>query len=100
MCFADAFARQGSGSILSSLFGGDEAAPHQAALRTVKPSNSTINVFSLASGHLYERFLSIMMRTVRGTTQAPVKFWFLRQFLSPQFKVACFPPLPRRRLFC
>ena len=27
----------------------------------VRPSNDTIHVFSLASGHLYERFMKIMM---------------------------------------
>lgn len=46
----------------------------------------TINVFSLASGHLYERFLKIMMLSVVKKTDRPVKFWFLKNFLSPAFK--------------
>ncbi len=46
----------------------------------------TINVFSVASGHLYERFLKIMMLSVRRNTNNPVKFWFIKNWLSPQFK--------------
>ncbi|TGZ62091.1 hypothetical protein CRM22_007650 [Opisthorchis felineus] len=46
----------------------------------------TINVFSLASGHLYERLLRIMMLTVIRHTKSPVKFWFLKNYLSPTFK--------------
>ncbi|TPX66082.1 hypothetical protein SpCBS45565_g04732 [Spizellomyces sp. 'palustris'] len=49
-------------------------------------ANATINVFSVASGHLYERFLSIMMLSVVKNTQSPVKFWLVRNFLSPSFK--------------
>ncbi|KJH41331.1 UDP-glucose:Glycoprotein Glucosyltransferase [Dictyocaulus viviparus] len=49
--------------------------------------HETINVFSLASGHLYERFMNIMMLSVMKHTQKPVKFWLLKNYLSPQFKV-------------
>jgi UDP-glucose:glycoprotein glucosyltransferase len=45
-----------------------------------------INVFSLASGHLYERLLRIMMISVLKNTKTPVKFWFLKNYLSPSFK--------------
>lgn len=45
-----------------------------------------INIFSLASGHLYERLLRIMMLSVLKNTQTPVKFWFLKNYLSPTFK--------------
>lgn len=66
--------------------------------------NETINVFSIASGHLYERFLRlvvvlltshvctvylstrIMMLSVLKHTHNPVKFWFLKNYLSPTFK--------------
>ena len=51
----------------------------------------TINVFSVASGHLYERFLRIMFLGVLRHTKSPVKFWLIENFLSPAFKV-------RRRL--
>lgn len=46
----------------------------------------TINIFSVASGHLYERLLRIMMLSVLRHTKTPVKFWFLKNYLSPQFK--------------
>ncbi|VDK24553.1 unnamed protein product, partial [Anisakis simplex] len=46
----------------------------------------TINIFSLASGHLYERFIRIMMLSVMKHTKHPVKFWLLKNYLSPHFK--------------
>jgi len=46
----------------------------------------TLHVFSLASGHLYERLLRIMMLSVRKRTSGPLKFWIVENFLSPQFK--------------
>lgn len=54
---------------------------------TVDPADSTINIFSVASGHLYERFLRIMMLSVLKNTKSPLKFWFLKNYLSPTFKV-------------
>ncbi|XP_057538898.1 UDP-glucose:glycoprotein glucosyltransferase [Amaranthus tricolor] len=47
---------------------------------------TTINIFSVASGHLYERFLKIMILSVLKNTQRPVKFWFIKNYLSPKFK--------------
>lgn len=50
-------------------------------------SNATrVDVFSVASGHLYERLLKIMMLAVRRQSQHEVHFWIIKQFLSPQFK--------------
>ncbi|KAJ3175024.1 hypothetical protein HDU87_006558 [Geranomyces variabilis] len=76
----DAGTRSGPGAIWhrmkSSLFGTTKVAEPE-----------TINVFSVASGHLYERFLSIMMLSVIKNTKSPVKFWFIENFLSPSFKV-------------
>lgn len=51
-----------------------------------KEKSNTINVFSVASGHLYERFLKIMMLSVTKHTERPVKFWLLENYLSPAFK--------------
>uniref|UniRef100_A0A8C3TEF1 UDP-glucose ceramide glucosyltransferase-like 1 n=1 Tax=Chelydra serpentina TaxID=8475 RepID=A0A8C3TEF1_CHESE len=48
--------------------------------------NDVLNIFSVASGHLYERFLRIMMLSVLRHTKTPVKFWFLKNYLSPTFK--------------
>lgn len=50
------------------------------------PESKRINVFSLATGHLYERLLRIMIVSVLKNTKTPVKFWFLKNYLSPTFK--------------
>ncbi|MFH4973666.1 hypothetical protein AB6A40_000375 [Gnathostoma spinigerum] len=59
-------------SISSSLTGGEKY--------------DVINIFSLASGHLYERLMRIMFVSVMRHTKHPVKFWLLKNYLSPQFK--------------
>ena len=48
--------------------------------------DEVINIFSIASGHLYERFLRIMILSVLKHTNNPVKVWILKQYLSPHFK--------------
>ncbi|KAK6112554.1 UDP-glucose:Glycoprotein Glucosyltransferase family protein [Brugia pahangi] len=48
--------------------------------------HDAINIFSLASGHLYERFLRIMILSVMKHTKHPVNFWLLKNYLSPNFK--------------
>ncbi|KAK9375397.1 UDP-glucose:glycoprotein glucosyltransferase-domain-containing protein [Lipomyces chichibuensis] len=47
---------------------------------------AAINIFSVASGHLYERFLNIMFVSVMTHTNETVKFWLIENFLSPSFK--------------
>ncbi|CAJ1367400.1 unnamed protein product [Effrenium voratum] len=49
----------------------------------------------VASGHLYEKLLGIMILSVRNTTQNPLHFWFIDNFLSPSFKA--FIPLMAER---
>ncbi|EAU89163.2 hypothetical protein CC1G_08570 [Coprinopsis cinerea okayama7 len=44
-----------------------------------------INIFTVASGLLYERFASIMILSVLKNTKSTVKFWFIENFLSPSF---------------
>jgi len=77
-------------SAMGSMFGGPEKKKKTKSLElSALPEgkdHDTIHVFSLASGHLYERFLKIMMLSVIKNTKAPVKFWLLNNFLSPQFK--------------
>ncbi|XP_062312651.1 UDP-glucose:glycoprotein glucosyltransferase 2 isoform X3 [Osmerus eperlanus] len=51
-----------------------------------KKKEDVLNIFSVASGHLYERFLRIMMLSVLRHTRTPIKFWFLKNYLSPSFK--------------
>ncbi|XP_074593457.1 UDP-glucose-glycoprotein glucosyltransferase isoform X2 [Brevipalpus obovatus] len=53
---------------------------------TQDKASEKLNIFSLASGHLYERLLRIMMLSVLKQTKTPVKFWFLKNYLSPTFK--------------
>ncbi|CAH2353376.1 killer toxin-resistance protein 5 [[Candida] railenensis] len=45
-----------------------------------------INIFSIVSGHLYERFLSIMTASVRAHTDQTVKFWIIENYISSNFK--------------
>ena len=65
----------------SSLLSGSGSALDKSA-----ESHADINIFSVASGHLYERMLNIMMLSVMKNTKHTVKFWFIEQFLSPSFK--------------
>jgi UDP-glucose:glycoprotein glucosyltransferase len=53
-----------------------------------KGNVSRVDVFSVASGHLYERLLKIMMLSVRRHSESHVTFWILKNFLSPQFKAS------------
>ncbi|KAF7550089.1 hypothetical protein G7Z17_g5943 [Cylindrodendrum hubeiense] len=64
-----------------SILGGDKSAKAISA-----KEHAEINIFSVASGHLYERMLNIMMVSVMRNTKHTVKFWFIEQFLSPSFK--------------
>lgn len=82
------------------MFGSKEVKPRGAAavvadadpdssspdLPTFQWQGETIHIFSVASGHLYERFLKIMMLSVRRNTKNPLKFWFIKNWLSPRFK--------------
>ncbi|GAA5982339.1 hypothetical protein JCM5350_006149 [Sporobolomyces pararoseus] len=45
-----------------------------------------INVFTVASGLLYERMAFLMVVSVLRHTKSSVKFWFIENFLSPSFK--------------
>ncbi|GFR77731.1 UDP-glucose glycoprotein glucosyltransferase 1 [Elysia marginata] len=65
-------------SISSTITGG--------SAKKEEDKDKTLNIFSVASGHLYERFLRIMMVSVLKNTQSKVKFWFLKNYLSPTFK--------------
>ncbi|KIY49922.1 glycosyltransferase family 24 protein [Fistulina hepatica ATCC 64428] len=54
-----------------------------SAMAVPKPAD--INIFTVASGLLYERFASIMILSVLKHTKSTVKFWFIENFLSPSF---------------
>merc|ERR1711962_1167639 len=40
-----------------------------------------LNIFCVATGHLYGRLLKIMMLSVMKTTKTPVKFWILKKII-------------------
>ncbi|ORY32220.1 UDP-glucose:Glyco protein glucosyltransferase-domain-containing protein [Naematelia encephala] len=54
-------------------------------LAVSKNRHADINIFTVASGLLYERFASIMILSVMKHTSSSVKFWFIENFLSPSF---------------
>ena len=58
----------------------------KSSSNVVQDKTERLDIFSLASGHLYERLLRIMMLSVIKHTKTPVKFWFLKNYLSPSFK--------------
>ncbi|KAI2635587.1 glycosyltransferase family 24 protein [Hypomontagnella submonticulosa] len=64
------------------ILGGSKPKPKSVS----EEEHAEINIFSVASGHLYERMLNIMMVSVMKNTNHTVKFWFIEQFLSPSFK--------------
>ena len=49
---------------------------------STKSTDNMIHVFSVSTGLLYERFARIMMLSVLKHTKTPVKFWFLKNYLS------------------
>ncbi|XP_077554205.1 UDP-glucose-glycoprotein glucosyltransferase isoform X3 [Haemaphysalis longicornis] len=67
-------------------FFGDSSIVGESSKKEDEEQDDVINIFSLASGHLYERLLRIMMLSVLKNTKTPVKFWFLKNYLSPTFK--------------
>ncbi|KAI8067868.1 UDP-glucose:glycoprotein glucosyltransferase-domain-containing protein [Gongronella butleri] len=77
-------AKSGIFSSFSQKVFGKKSAPKDHAEGARKQAD--INIFSVASGHLYERFLAIMTASVMKHTDSTVKFWFIENFLSPSFK--------------
>ena len=56
------------------------------SLEAHSQQQAVINVFTVASGHLYERMTYIMILSVLKHTKSTVKFWFIENYLSPSFK--------------
>lgn len=75
----------------------------EEAVSTVTPEAAsgelpTVHIFTVASGHLYEKLLSIMILSVKNHTKCPLHFWFIDNFLSPKFK-AFIPHMAERYNF-
>ncbi|CAG9313511.1 unnamed protein product [Blepharisma stoltei] len=51
-----------------------------------KIENQVINIFSIAEGKTYERFMEIMILSVMSHTKSEIKFWLYGDFLSTNFK--------------
>ncbi|KAH9255529.1 hypothetical protein BASA81_006346 [Batrachochytrium salamandrivorans] len=60
--------------------------PLTNSLETTHNEDDTMHVFSLASGALYERFLRIMMLSVRKRSTGKIKFWLLENYMSREMK--------------
>lgn len=45
-----------------------------------------VNIFAIASGHMYERLQKIMVLSVLRHTNAKVKFWLIKNYMSPEMK--------------
>ena len=73
--------QKSSGGWLSKLWSGG-ASPSV----TGSGRDDTLNIFSVASGHLYERFLRIMFLSVLRNTESKVKFWLIKNYMSPKLK--------------
>lgn len=69
---------------IKSLFSGDEGSKRVAF--TPPDPNEPINVFTVASGHMYERLQKIMMLSVIKNTKSKVKFWIIKNYISPDHK--------------
>lgn len=75
-------------TLSNGIFGKSESSSSKSVVTTT-PSHEDddkIHVFSLASGHMYERLLRIMMLSVSRQASRRVKFWLLENYLSPAFK--------------
>ncbi|VAH04245.1 unnamed protein product [Triticum turgidum subsp. durum] len=81
----------------SSFISGDASLKKKAEKNTVSisssnvaaanPSYTSYTILLLEEYHTEsERFLKIMILSVLKKTQRPVKFWFIKNYLSPQFK--------------
>ncbi|KXZ46285.1 hypothetical protein GPECTOR_45g155 [Gonium pectorale] len=64
----------------------DDRDPASRPRRPANPADTTINVFTVASGHMYERLQKIMFLSVVRHTKAKVKFWIIKNYMSPEHK--------------
>ncbi|KIK98602.1 glycosyltransferase family 24 protein [Paxillus rubicundulus Ve08.2h10] len=72
-------------SKMSSFFKSRDEGKDVEVIKKQTHGQADINIFTVASGLLYERFASIMILSVLRNTKSSVKFWFIENFLSPSF---------------
>ncbi|CAH6723275.1 putative UDP-glucose:glycoprotein glucosyltransferase [[Candida] jaroonii] len=63
-----------------------EAKKSPKPTKKVTNPKSTINIFTIASGELYEKLCTMMMMSVMKHTSETTKFWLIDDYLSPDFK--------------
>jgi UDP-glucose:glycoprotein glucosyltransferase len=51
-----------------------------------KQKDDRIHVFTVASGHMYERLQKIMILSATKRSSMRIKFWFIKNYMSPQMK--------------
>lgn len=56
------------------------------ALKKSSQGNDVIHVFTVASGHMYERLQKIMILSATKRSSLKIKFWFIENYMSPQMK--------------
>lgn len=62
----------------------DKPEENALAVSSVTAHNADINVFSIASGHTYEKLMAIMILSVKKHTGKTLKFWIIENFVSAQ----------------
>ena len=71
------------GKITSTFGGGSSGGSESNKTGSDKSvEEDVINIFCLASGHMYERLLKIMMLSVMKNTDAKVSFYFTLQHIQ------------------
>ncbi|KAL4530836.1 hypothetical protein Ndes2526B_g09184 [Nannochloris sp. 'desiccata'] len=77
----------GNGSSSSSMWSKVTRAVSRERSRDDSDSDDdTIHVFTVASGHMYERLQKIMILSAIKRTKNRVKFWFIKNYMSPTMK--------------
>ncbi|GLI71786.1 hypothetical protein VaNZ11_017131 [Volvox africanus] len=78
------------GKVSSLIMGGSKGGAVQPDVASKKArqlrGGDIINVFTVASGHMYERLQKIMILSVLRHTKSRVKFWIIKNYMSPQHK--------------
>ncbi|OLY79776.1 UDP-glucose:glycoprotein glucosyltransferase [Smittium mucronatum] len=70
----------------NKMFGAKDEPNEKEINSVVEVKEADLNIFAVASGHLYERLMSIMIASVVKHTKSTVKFWIIENFMSPSFK--------------
>ncbi|ANZ74380.1 BA75_01747T0 [Komagataella pastoris] len=87
--FFDSISDQEKSSLLGNTAIADKESPSKlwsSWNNQEESKNADINIFTVTSGSLDERFLSVMANSVMKHTEHTVKFWLIENYLSPTFR--------------